>query len=194
VYDAHVPVISAAIYEDAETFKRAVTFVILSIRQPIENVPAMLADVDETRAESIYLLGHKRAAYRYIELHGRELWARVRDLTDPEAVILELLSVPGLGIVKAGFLAQLMGLDVACLDSRNVAREGRKPREYRTDGKGAECRAIRRKVSRYVAETGGRAREYWNAWCEDVAQTRNNTAQTISEIHLTIVPETFIPF
>jgi hypothetical protein len=94
--------------------------------------------------------------------------------------------------VKGAFIAQLMGYDIACLDARNVSREARNPRAYRTDGK--TPRQLEPKVRLYVGETFGRAAEYWDLWCEDVAQAYGRTAQEISELHLAIVPRGYVPF
>jgi hypothetical protein len=121
---------------------------------PIRNVPGQLDDIDRERASSVYLFGFKRDAYVYIETHGPALWAKVKacPLADPGAAILALAAVPGLGVVKAGFAAQLMGWDVACLDGRNIEREGLSPRAYRSDGEARKSRpAFKRKVARYVA-------------------------------------------
>lgn len=194
MYDTHVPVISAAMRADAETFARGCMFAILSIRQPIRNVPAMLDDLDRERSNSRFLMGYKRAAYHHITLNAARLQEAVLGAAGPCEAILALCETPGLGIVKAGFICQLAGLDVACLDSRNVTREGRRPREFRTDGKSPQTRAFKRKVERYVGETGGRAREYWDAWCNYVAPFHNLTPHAVSELHLAIVPDTFIPF
>lgn len=192
MYAQHVPVISGAMRENVEVFKRGALFAILSIRQPILNVEAQLLDVDETRAASAYLFSFKRAGYVHLELAGRSLWERVCALpiTDAAGAITILAEVPGLGIVKAGFVAQMLGFDVACLDSRNVAREGRKPRQWRTDGR----KVSRRRAEAYVAEVGGRAAEYWDAWCCDVADAYSKTPAQISAIHLAILPDDYIPF
>lgn len=191
-YAAHQPVIECGMRECPETFKRGITFALLSIRQAIENVPPMLADVEERRTESVYLFGFKRDGYRHAELRGRELWARVCAIpkTDPAGAIVALAEVPGLGVVKAGFVAQMLGFDVACLDSRNVAREGLKPRAWRTDGR----RVSRRKAEAYVRQTGGRAQELWDTWCDDVAAARGRSGEEVSALHLAIVPDNYIPF
>jgi hypothetical protein len=70
MYRDHVPVISAAMREDPATFTRGGLFAVLSIRQPIRNVPAMLEDVDRFGRESAYLFGHKKHAFEYLTLNA----------------------------------------------------------------------------------------------------------------------------
>jgi len=195
MYADHVPQINAAMREDPEIFARGVMFASLSIRQPVENVPAYLDDLDRTGADSSYLLGMKRATYRHVMAHRQGLWADVCavGLDRPQDAIARLLEVPGLGIVKSAFIAQFLGHDVACLDSRNVAREGRALRAWRTDG--LPPARLARKVDAYCAETWGKAEFYWDAWCADVASARpRHTAQEISALHLAILPDSYVPF
>lgn len=92
-----------------------------------------------------------------------------------------------MGIVKAAFVAQMLGHDVACLDSRNVEREGLPARQWRTDGDARKAtRGHVRKVGRYIAATRGHARRYWNEWCAYVAQDYDLTPLAVSELHLAI--------
>jgi hypothetical protein len=106
-----------------------------------------------------------------------------------------LCRVPGLGIVKAGFALQLMGYDVACLDTRNIKREGRNPRAFRSDGEARKAGpAFKKKIARYLSEVEGRAQEYWDAWCQDVASDIGITAAEVSGLHLAIIPDNYIPF
>ena len=195
MYADHVPLINDAMRTDAATFARGVMFASLSIRQPVENVPAYLDDLDQTGAESVYLLGMKRNTYRHVMAHREALWSDVCavSLDRPQDAIARLLEVPGLGIVKAAFIAQFLGHDVACLDSRNVAREGRALRAWRTDG--LSPARLSAKVDAYCAETWGKAEFYWNAWCEDVASARpRHSAEEISALHLAILPDSYVPF
>lgn len=197
MYDNHVPLIANAMRENYEAFRRGLAFVVCSIRQPITVVPDQLATLfGNGEWDEFPLFGHKWNAWAFITdaERCRALWYTVRESYDPELVIWHVSRVPGIGIVKAGFVAQLLGCDVACLDSRNITRDGRNARAYRTDGEKRKTKpAFRRKVSRYVADTGGKARHYWDAWCKDVAPRYNMTAEEISCLHLAILPDNFVP-
>lgn len=199
--------IAPAMRADMTIFRRGVMFAVCSIRQATINVPDQLAVLfDEVEDESP-LFGHKFDAWAYISDDAKcaALW---RDLLSNweacqeelkygekamcQVGISDLLRVPGLGIVKAAFIAQLMGFDVACLDARNIKREGRNPRAFRTDGRTPE--SLAGKIQAYVAETYSRSEEYWNAWCHDVANAYDRTPEEISALHLAIIPPNYIPF
>lgn len=55
-------------------------------------------------------------------------------------------------------------------------------------------RAHLKKIATYVSETEGRAREYWDEWCKDVAAAYNLKPAEVSALHLCIVPDDYIPF
>jgi hypothetical protein len=192
-------IIAPAMRRDLTVFRRGFMFAICSIRQATINVPDQLAVLFDGAEDENPLFGSKFAAWAYIsdEAKASQLWRDVlacdtqRRKGAVEA-ISNLLRVPGLGIVKAAFIAQLMGFNVACLDARNIAREKRNPRAFRTDGKSPE--ALRPKVIAYVQETWGKAARYWDAWCNDVAAAYDPTPQQISDLHLAIVPDDFVPF
>lgn len=190
MYAQHVPVIAAACREDVHTFTRAIMFASLSIRQPVENVPAMLDDVEALASQSPYLWGWKVQTFEDATIKARELH-RAQFLDTREALGVLVREVRGLGVVKAGFVLQLAGHDVACLDTRNIVREGRNPREFRVD---VSPKILERTLDRYIEAVGGRAEEYWDAWCEDVARARGKLAEDISALHLAIVPDDYLPF
>lgn len=193
LYAQHNPVIANYMRESTEGFFRGAIFAVLSIRKPIVVVPDDLKAV--ANGDLSPLFGHKLDAHLYLLDHGPALRERVLSAPDNATRLAALCEVPGLGIVKAGFVLQLMGYDVACLDTRNIKREGRPPREFRSDGrKGKATKAFRARITHYLAEVEGRSAEYWDHWCEDVAKVYKMTADEISELHLSIVPEGYIPF
>ncbi len=207
MYKDHMPIIRDAMRADVQVFQRGVMFAVCSIRQPTVNVPDQLGILFDGDEGENPLFGHKFKAWEYISDNSRValLWKKLNlfavlnrfDGVTPtrgatEAAMLCMLEVPGLGIVKSAFVLQLMGFDVACLDSRNVTREGRQPRAFRTDGRNAA--SLRPKVSLYLDETYGKAAHYWDAWCADVAEAYHLTAEEVSALHLSIVPNNYVPF
>lgn len=201
MYAQHQPVIGLAMRSDPEIFKRGCLFVILSIRQRIDRVPGQMDEV-ERGAQAACLFGWKRAAYQHIELHGRELHAFLTNVYSDrhgpdwriEDAIRKLMEVPGLGIVKAAFVAQLFGFDVACIDSRNAEREGRKPEAFKFDKKTSNAARLDKLLTLYLSVVRGRAQEYWDAWCNYVATDYGLTGEAVSALHLAILPEDYIPF
>lgn len=188
MYARDCPRIAAEMRSDPVAFKRGVYFVICSIRQRIENVPDQLERV--WAGDWSDLFASKRDAASYILEHGDALWDSVRD-APLEAAILRLCDIPGIGIVKAAFICQLMGHDVACLDSRNVARLKLKPRAFATNGR-KTGKAHLAKVRRYLKATRGKSEIYWDDWCADVANRSSEygTAELVSALHCAIIQRT----
>lgn len=179
MYSDDVPVIDKAMRGDVNAFKRGLLFALCSIRQQVLNVPDQMERICRGDLEPLW--GSKIKAWDYIESNADALWKRSKIALTPREAVNVLLRVPGLGIVKSAFVAQMMGHDVACLDSRNVKREGMNPRAYRTDGKAPYD--LRRKVAHYCDTTQGRAQELWDVWCNEVAKANNMTGDSISRLH-----------
>lgn len=182
--------------DDLLTFRRGLTFVTCSIRQSIVNVPDQIAALwDNAAYDEHPLFGFKWHTWEYIlSDNAQALFDRIRGDYDPERLILAVSELPGIGIVKGAFVAQLMGANVACLDSRNVKRDNRPPRQYRSDGERKNTAAYKRKIARYVADVGGKAEVYWNEWCADVAPRYGMTPDEVSALHSSILPPNYIPF
>lgn len=193
MYAEHVPIISEYVKAEPDGFKWACTFAICSMRQKFTAIPGQLGDVVALGGQSDALFGFKRGAFYHVERHAASLLARVKAAPGNLERLLIICETPGIGLVKAAFVLQLMGYDMACLDSRNIKREGRNPRAYDTNGR-KETKAFAAKAARYVAEVEGRAEEYWDAWCIDVAGTYGLTPHEVSAMHLAIVPDDRVPF
>lgn len=190
MYQDQVSIINAGMRADPDTFVRGVTFAVLSIRTQFVRVYEQMVEVENTGLNARSLWGYKRGAYDFLRKNKFALWALVSGADTSEEAISNLVSIPGIGIVKAAFVAQMMGHDIGCLDTRNIARLGLDPREWRTDGEERKHgSAFKRKITRYVDATNGRAEELWNDWCEDVASVYKTTAEDISRDHLVIVPK-----
>jgi len=189
MYQDHVPMLNSAMRSDPDIFLRGVTFAVLSIRTQFVQVSQQIAEVEAAGTNARALWGYKRGSYDYLRKHKFALHEMVSEAMDSETAIEALTTVPGIGIVKAAFVCQMMGHDVGCLDSRNIQRLGLNPREWRTDGADRkQTAAFKRKVRRYVDATSGRAEELWDDWCKDVANVYKVTAEEISRDHLVIVP------
>ena len=187
MYSNHVPIINGAMRADFRTFKRGVMFAILSARVQFPRVPDQCEELAKEGAKAKCLWGHKFGAYQYIEEHGATLWHDVCNERDPEQALYILTRIPGLGIVKAAFVLQMLGHDIACLDVRNIIRDGRDPRAFRSDAREKASPQWRKKIARYVAETRGKAEFYWDCWCEEVAKDYGSTAEHISRDHVNAI-------
>jgi hypothetical protein len=186
MYRDHVAILNAGIRHDPDIFCKAVTFAVLSMRQTF--VSAVQSMKTFTGMTDRHLWGFKRGAYDFTRKNKFCLWERAKAAQSSESGLEVLTEIPGLGIVKAAFVLQMMGHDIGCLDSRNVQRLSLNPREWRTDGPARkQSPAFKRKIQRYVDFTAGRAEELWNDWCEDAARVYHVSADEISRDHLVIL-------
>lgn len=191
MYAEHVPIIKRAMRRDVETFARGAMFAILSARTQFNRVPDQCQELAQRGADASCLWGWKFNAFAYVEANKLSLWRNVTVAIDTRAALWNITRIPGMGIVKGAFVCQMLGHDIACLDTRNIAADGRDPRAYRADGEDRKVGpAFWRKINRYIADTGGKAEQYWNSWCRMVGPDYGMTAEQISWLHVTtIVPK-----
>ena len=174
---------------------RVGTFVLTTIQAGLATTQAQMHDIDEHGASSKYLWGNKRDGFLYLQEHKQVIFAAIKaavKANDPIGAIDVLTNVPNLGIVKAAFVAQLVGLDVACIDSHNCDRLGLS-RSALKFSKKVKPELKRKKIADYVKftqDTGG-SEYWWNTWCEYVAGNRANkrldTAEKVSKYHVDAV-------
>ena len=188
MYDKHNPQIAAGMKSDPETFARGVLFSALSARQPIISVPDMLRDVDRNGADAIALaLPNKFECYDFLQSHATRTWREVLERTTAETVRHLAFTVPGLGIVKAAFVLQLMGHDIACLDTHNMRKLGLKETAFKNNGRANPYSKPQFKRYLKLAFGGGQSRRYWDDWCTDRAMFYERTPEDISALHLAII-------
>ena len=174
---------------------RVGTFVLTTIQAGLATTQAQMHVIDEHGASSKYLWGNKRDGFLYLQEHKQVIFAAIKaavKANDPIGAIDVLTNVPNLGIVKAAFVAQLVGLDVACIDSHNCDRLGLS-RSALKFSKKVKPELKRKKIADYVKftqDTGG-SEYWWNTWCEYVAGNRANkrldTAEKVSKYHVDAV-------
>lgn len=175
-----------------------VAFVLCTIRQPLQSVSNQMADIRLHGAKSHHLFGAKRAGYQYALDHAPVLHAAIVaaiDTNDVVGAIDVLTNIPGLGIVKAAFVAQICGLEVACLDGHNLKRLNLSESAFKMP-KGLKHATRLSKIKAYVkackagAPAGHKrafSKYWWETWCAYVAGSRHNralpTADAVSAYH-----------
>ena len=173
-----------------------IEFVLCTIQAGLSTVKAQRQDIKVNDIHSKFLWGQKRCGLIYARDNKDFLWSRLQYLlekgarkpeTCKEAIKL-LMKVPNLGMVKAAFVAQCLGFNVACIDSHNLKRLGMKYSEV-TVSKSASKALIDKRVANYVKLTQQRGSAYWwNTWCKYVAGNRANkkllTGRKVSAYHV----------
>lgn len=182
---------------NAENMRRVYAFVIATVQQPLDMVGDILDDIDKEGEASRFLWGWKPQAWRYARDNAQEIYDGAMTLwdfseTDRDAEDLLVgyyAGMPGLGLAKGGFMAQLcFGLS-GCLDSHNVALHGLDPRQFAAARfKGAKTKKTRdRIVKTYntTVDACGGGQVLWDSWCEHVANLPNKfkSADGVSRYH-----------
>lgn len=166
-----------------------VDFALATIQQQFPTVPSILAEwrVNKTDARSMF--ASKRDGWRYVREHQSRLWALLqhhsREL-DTVGAIDTLLEIPGLGTVKAGFVAQMLGFEVGCIDSQNQILYDVNPAPFAIR-EGMTARTRLRKIEGYVqlcASLGG-SLALWTNWCNYIGDKYSSfdSGWDVSSLH-----------
>jgi hypothetical protein len=191
MYDRDMPLMRDHALASPAGLTDVIAFVLATIQQPLQSVANQMRDIRANGAGSKYLFGSKRGGYEYAVAHADVLHAAVVKAVQVNDVVgaVDILSnVPGLGIVKASFVAQICGLEVACLDTHNLKRLGLGEATFKL-AKSVKHETKLAKIAKYVAVCAreGGSRYFWNSWCEFVAGNRANrslaTADAVSAYH-----------
>lgn len=181
MYSNHVPYLAREIHAHHSVFKRAVIFAALSARVRFARVPDLVRDVDRNGADAAALWSWKGGTYNFMEEHAPALHLQLLRAGRDTAHAMHIITrVPGMGPIKGAFVLQMMGHDIACLDTRNTARLGIDMDTFDTHGRPVTQKTI----TRYMDVAAGRAQELWDVWCEDVAEDSAMSAERISALHL----------
>ena len=192
MFDRDMPAMRSHAMQSADGLVDVIAFVLCTIQQPLQSVANQMQDIRLNGATSKYLFGSKRDGYTYAVEHKQVLHAAMIAAMDHDDVIgfVDVMSnVPGLGIVKASFVAQCVGFEASCLDTHNLKRLGLAETAFKLS-KSVKPDTKRKKISNYldICKSTGGARHWWNSWCEFVAGNRANkslpTADAVSAYHV----------
>jgi hypothetical protein len=171
----------------ARILKGAALVVLLSIQQPWHSVGTQFADIQQHGAASRFLWGNKGKAWAFLSEHAERLADAIALAPSHEDAILTVLEVPGLGIVKASFLLQMLTGEGACLDLHNLDRLGLKRDAFKTP-KSLKVETVRARIATYCAtwRAQGKSRFWWDSWCSHVATVYPKhfaDAEAVSALH-----------
>ena len=153
--------------------ERTFRLVFLSIRQPFHTMQKQMQDVDENGMQSPYLFGWKRSGLAFVRANAstlRETLKAVPEGYGDAQALLDVATVPGLGLVKAGFVLQLVTGSAGCIDSHNMERFGLNANAFKY-GASASDALKRKKALAYLDACwkAGGCESLWNGWCDYVA-------------------------
>jgi len=175
-----------------ENFRRAALFVLATVQQQLETVPVALTDMCELGMASRFAWGSKSKGVEYIEANYNRLYLDAcANWKKPVELMKVFLQIPGLALVKAGFLCQIFAGSVGCIDTHNIKLYNIPVNalRYRYENSDA-CNAA--KVTRYVELCNGLggAHALWSRWCDYVAKLRpynwDNGAH-VSQFHVDVI-------
>lgn len=144
--------------------------VVLSIQQKWSGVGEQLRVTRKLGRGSPYLWGMKGKAYEYLQRHARQLYAESM-ARDSDLDLLDLwTTVPGFGLVKAGFMVQLMFGRVGCIDVHNAKLYDVAPQQLRLDPNlTLRTREIKLRGYLDLCERIGGSEYLWRWWCTHLA-------------------------
>lgn len=199
MFAEHNPIIGAWARESASNLEAVFMFVTATIQQPIEQVPAILADYRAHGPASKYAWGWKSEALAHYAAHRETIYGDlmaiykgVQDESGREVALLAYLAnLPGLGLVKGAFVAQLAFGVGGCMDSHNMKRFGVNAARFSASAfknlRTPQARVAR--IAEYcelVREVGG-GPALWDSWCEYVASLRPGrwaNGHAVSKLHV----------
>ena len=199
MYSTHAKAIAKHGLNSPDNLVSVFRFCFVSIRKPISSCLYQIEDIEINGIQSKHLFGSKRKGLEYVIknkealLNGLlEIKARnMDDLARTIDAVYFVMQVPGLGMVKASFVLQMLGFNVACLDSHNLKRLGLDIKEMKVPNTLRPETKIK-KITKYVKLTRIKGTEwYWDTWCHYVAGNIANkalaTGEAVSEFHVKCV-------
>ena len=134
----------------------------------------------------------KRDAFEYIHSNYKQLH---KDIFNPNLSlaekILSVSSIPGIGIVKAGFVLQLCIGKVGCLDVHNLKMFGFSESAFKFSKTTTKNTALA-KARLYIetCEKLGGSEFLWDNWCEFIAAKypkHFTSADQVSQMHVNLI-------
>jgi hypothetical protein len=188
MFSTHQKQISKFAKQSPDNTARVALVVMLSIQQQWNQIGKQTLDVKANSVTSKYLFGSKRKGWEYILANKKNLHTTIFNKTIPLAdKLLKVASIPGIGLVKAGFVLQLCIGKVGCLDVHNLKRFGLSASAFKL-GKVKYPTALG-KAELYIklCEDLGGCKYLWDSWCDLLAEkypTKYKDGQQVSRLHV----------
>jgi len=187
--------IGAYAQSSPKAMNRVITFVYTTIQQNLLTTPNAMRDIEINGVESPYLWGFKADAYEYVTENMDTVYRTLMDTwrghADIDVASREtmryLCTLPGLGLVKAGFVQQLAFGTVGCIDGHNQKMYEIKEYRFKASRYKAGKPALQRRMLDdylHVCWDVGGSEFLWDNWCAVVADRNKMTADAVSALHV----------
>ena len=190
MYAKHQPIIADYAKQSPDKLSDVYTFILATIQQRLYHVPRVMRDIRENGSDSPHLWGFKYQAYKFMKENKRDIYDTILAIQSDHDRLTYVASLPGLGLVKAGFLLQLVFGEAGCLDTHNINRFGLKAGAFKASSfKMAKTSQTReRLVANYLdlCHKLGGSEGLWNSWCSHVADVDPDfvSADQVSAFHV----------
>jgi len=178
-----------------------IEFCLCTINMPLSRVIQQRVSIKAEGVQSKWVSRTKALGIEYAKANAQRLHEEINAIADlhgkdtidgaQEAVDL-FVSIPSIGMVKAGFIAQMCGFEVACLDRHNIRMLGLSETALLLNKK-VKPELRRSKIRKYVKLCRRQGSEYWwNTWCNYVAEKGGmnkslTTGDAVSKYHVAAV-------
>jgi hypothetical protein len=154
------------------------TAVIATIRTPFYRIVHITNDIKKNKQSSKQLWGHKKDSYTDVVKRKEELYELFESSAPEKLLYKEVLKIKGLGLAKAGFALQMLGYNVACLDTHNLKRLGYGSSHFNRKDRLEEYLEVVKKEG---------AEYWWDTWCNLIPQTsgKNRDFKDADEVSYT---------
>lgn len=163
-------------------------FASLTIRTQFETVPRQVADILNNGLNSKYIWGFKNQCFDWLNVNATNLQANALEaMHNPVDLVDVFMDVPGLGLAKAGFCAQLFANQVGCLDYLNLKLYGM---TEIVCPKGLTSKTRRIKIAQYVEQCAacGTSPELWANWCNEIGKRKSwPNGNAVSRVHVNLI-------
>lgn len=157
-----------------DNMAKTVLFVQSTIQTKFEIIPAKLADIRALGLKSQWMhFKLSRECFQWLndEFNKLALFQCALEAKDNPHELLSIFStIPGIGIPKAGFCAQLIFGKAGCIDVWNAKKYGLDKSAFEMR-KNAPLTVKNKKIALYlaIASDCGTSEELWDSWCIDMA-------------------------
>lgn len=198
MYKQHQPIIAAHGQSGPDGFARVLRFAMATARRPLYKIAEDYAAIermdDNADTDSGLTAARLQSWFELWDMRRAAYWQcmDIMDAAAPRAVdylVGYLATLPGLGLAKAGFAAQMVFGVSGCLDTHNLKRYGIGANTFTHFKRRRTVRARLSFAGRYndaVKAAGGTA-ALWDTWCHHIALRRPRTylnADVVSGLHV----------